>query len=145
MLTPDGIRVLEYNARFGDPETQALMPLMTTEFVWVLNQAANGNLAGAIPRANRAAVTVVLAQSGYPDAVQTGGPVLLPKSLPKDVVVFHAGTARRGEGLVVTGGRVFGVTGTGDDVEQARAAAYAAVEMFELGGLRFRADIAAVG
>jgi phosphoribosylamine--glycine ligase len=140
-LTGAGPRVVEFNARFGDPETQVVLALLETPLAGLLLAAANGTLADHPPLAWRdgAAVTVVLAASGYPDSPRTGD-VVTGSELPG---VLHAGTRRREDGAVVsTGGRVLSVVGIGDTLAAARAAAYGLVGRVRLDGGRHRQDIA---
>jgi phosphoribosylamine---glycine ligase len=142
MVEPTGTPyLLEYNCRFGDPETQPIMARMRGDLGAVLLGAARGEMpVGALAWDARVAVCVVVAAAGYPDAVRTGDPI---GALPSDgeVLVFHAGTARRDGQLVSSGGRVLGVTALGLSVEQARAKAYAAVDRIELAGKQVRRDI----
>jgi phosphoribosylamine--glycine ligase len=140
-LTADGPKVIEFNCRFGDPETQVVLPLLTTPLAGLLHAAATGTLAGHPPLAWRdgAAVTVVLASAGYPGTPRTGY-VITGADRPG---VVHAGTARRADGeLVSAGGRVLCATGTGADLAAARQAAYALVDGIALAGARYRTDIA---
>lgn len=145
MLTADGPVVLEWNARFGDPETQALLPLLESDLLELLQASAvPGGLAGATARwAPGAAVTVVAAADGYPGPYATGQPLDLPADLAEaaDVVVFHAGTRRDGGRLVTAGGRVLNVTGLGADIAAARRTAYDALDRIGPQGLRWRTDI----
>jgi len=147
-LTPGGVRVIEFNARFGDPETQPLMALLASPLATVLKAAADGRLAELGPLAwlDGAAVAVVVAAEGYPDKPRTGDPVhgLADADAMDGVHVIQAGTAYDGSGEVVTsGGRVLAVTAVGSDVADARAKAYAAVDVLRIDGARFRTDIAA--
>jgi phosphoribosylamine---glycine ligase len=142
MITDDGPRVLEFNARFGDPETQVVLPLLATPLGELLYAAAIGTLA-AHPRLRwhpGAAVTVVVAGLNYPDTPRTGD-VIEGGERPG---VIHAGTARRsGDGaLISAGGRVLSATGTGPDLAAAREAAYALVDGIRLDGSHHRSDIA---
>jgi phosphoribosylamine--glycine ligase len=138
--------LLEYNCRFGDPETQPIMARMRGDLGAVLLGCARGELpASELAWDPRACVCVVVAAAGYPEKPRTGDPITLatPGSGP-DVVVFHAGTARDAQGRLVTaGGRVLGVTALGDSVEQARGRAYAVVDAIELPGKQVRRDIGA--
>jgi phosphoribosylamine--glycine ligase len=134
--------LLEYNCRFGDPETQPIMARLRGDLGVVLLGAARGELpVGALAWDPRAAVCVVVAAAGYPDAPRTGDPIRNVPDDNDDVVVFHAGTARRGDELVSSGGRVFGVTALGLDVAHARVRAYAVVDAIDLPGKQARRDI----
>jgi phosphoribosylamine--glycine ligase len=144
--------LLEYNCRFGDPETQPVMARLRGDLGAVLLGAARGEMpTGALAWDARMAVCVVVAAAGYPDAPRTGDPIgglPAPASVsagePNDVIVFHAGTAHAADGQLVTaGGRVLGVTALGISLEQARAKAYAAVDRIELAGKQVRRDIGA--
>ncbi|NYD23274.1 phosphoribosylamine--glycine ligase [Kineococcus aurantiacus] len=147
-LTSRGTRVIEFNARFGDPETQVVLARLATPLGAVLHACATGALGEQPPLRWRddAAVTVVLASPGYPEAPVTGG--LLRGLAEAEAVggasVLHAGTAPApdGTGIVSSGGRVLSVVGVGEDLAAARAAAYEAVELVDLDGGRFRRDIA---
>jgi phosphoribosylamine---glycine ligase len=145
MLTDDGPRVLEFNCRFGDPETQAVVPLLEDDLLGVLACAAQGDLRGrTLDASDQAAVTVVLAAAGYPTEGDAGSPIEGIEDAERDgALVFHAGTAMRGGRLVTNGGRILSVTATGDTVPGAREAAYAAVERIDLPGARYRRDVAA--
>ena len=147
MVEPAGAPyLLEYNCRFGDPETQPLMARMRGDLGAVLLGAARGEMpVGALGWDARMAVCVVVAAAGYPDAVRTGDPIGGLASAAPDATVFHAGTARRAEDgqLVSSGGRVLGVTALGISVQQARERAYAVVDAIELAGKQARRDIGA--
>ena len=145
MLTPDGPRVLEFNCRFGDPETQAVLPLIEQDLLEALAAAAGGQLEGMrVARAPGAAVTVVLAAEQYPVDGNRGATITgVEDARAAGALVFHAGTARHGQRLVTNGGRILGVTGLGASVAEARTAAYDAVRLIEFGGMRYRSDIAA--
>ncbi len=144
MLTPDGPRVLEYNVRFGDPETQAVLPRLRSDLLAVLLDATeSGGLRGVgLEWAPDWAVTVVLASAGYPGAVTSGEPISGLEAVPEATEVNHAGTARVDGRLVTAGGRVLAVTGVGADAAGARDAAYAAAEMIDFPGRQMRSDIA---
>jgi phosphoribosylamine--glycine ligase len=144
MLTADGPRVLEYNCRFGDPETQSLLPRLEGDLLEVLAAAASGSLGGiSLTASDRAAVTVVLAGSEYPARGDTGSPVDgIEDAEAVGALVFHAGTALQDGRLVTNGGRILNVTGVADSLEAARAAAYEATSRIHFAGMQFRHDIA---
>ena len=143
MLTPDGPKVIEFNVRFGDPETQVVLPRLKSDVLELFQRAVRpGGLAGAdLEWDERAAVTVVLASRGYP-ATSSSGDVISGLE-DADVEVTHAGTARSGGDIVTAGGRVLNVTALGADREAARAAAYAAADKITFPGKTYRRDIAA--
>jgi phosphoribosylamine--glycine ligase len=145
MLTPTGPRLVEYNARFGDPECQSLMLRLLSDIVPYLHAAATGTLSRLPEPAWReeAALTVVLAAEGYPEAPKTGGVISGAESdFGGEAVVFHAGTRRDGEGrLVSSGGRVLNVCALGIDLTEARDLAYAALGTIDLPGGFYRSDI----
>ncbi len=141
-LTDHGIRVIEFNARFGDPETQVLIPRLKTPLATLLYKAATDSLDDvALDWRDESAVTVVLAAPGYPDAPQVNGVITKIPAIA-DTQIFHAGTSQSGESLVSTGGRVMTVTGIGEDLTQARDRAYRAISQIELSGSFYRSDIA---
>ena len=145
MLTADGVRVLEFNVRFGDPETQAVLPRLRSDLLDVLSRACEpGGLAGvSLEWAPETAVTLVLASAGYPDAPRTGDPIAGLDAVPAGIDVMHAGTKRGEDGAIVTaGGRVLNVTALGADAAAARAAAYAAADAIQFDGRQMRQDIA---
>jgi phosphoribosylamine--glycine ligase len=143
MLTEDGPRVLEFNCRFGDPETQSILPRVESDMLPLLWGAATGELGGEADVADSAAVTVVLAGGDYPARSDSGTPIDgVEDAEATGAMVFHAGTARHGGRLVTNGGRILAVTGTGDDLVAARARAYEAVDRISFAGKRFRSDIA---
>ena len=146
MLTDQGPKVLEYNARFGDPETQVLMPRLDGDWLQVLNACATGQLEKTELRWKReAAVCVVMSAGGYPGSYEKGTPIdgIERADAMKDVVVFHAGTARGASGGYVTaGGRVLGVTALGPDLAAARERAYEAVGKITWKNEHHRTDIA---
>jgi phosphoribosylamine--glycine ligase len=145
MMTADGPKVLEFNARFGDPETQVLMPRIEGDLLDVLACAARGDLSSATLETNAtAAVTVVLAGPDYPASSDYAGRPIdgVEAANATGALVLQAGTAVRDGQLVTNGGRILSVTGTGGTVEEARAAAYRAVELVSFEGARYRRDIA---
>ena len=143
MLGPAGAKVLEFNVRFGDPETQVVLPRLRSDLLALLLAATEpGGLAGAqLDWDPRAAVCVVMASRGYPASASSGDVITGLADVPAEV--FHAGTAERDGAVVTAGGRVLGVTALGDDRASARAAAYAAADMIEFDGAQRRSDIAA--
>ncbi len=146
MLTPYGPRVLEFNCRFGDPETQVLLPLLENDLVEVLLACIEGRLAEVPIRWKRACTAcVVLASEGYPGPYEKGREIVGAEAAGErpGVVLFHAGTRREGERLLTAGGRVLGVTALGDTLDQARQRAYGAVEEVAFAGMHFRRDIGA--
>lgn len=146
MLTADGPRVLEFNVRFGDPETQVVLPMLDGDLAEICAAAADGTLSSArVETAAGAAVCVVMAAGGYPGDYKKGIPITgLDEAGRMDgVTVFHAGTARAEDKIVTSGGRVLGVTATGKDFTEARARAYAAVGTIEFAGAHYRRDIGA--
>ncbi len=148
MIGPDGPKVLEYNVRFGDPETQVILPLFDGDLLQTMNAVARGELASApsVSVSGRSAMTVVAASAGYPESSDRGR-VISGVEEPDDrgdVIVFHAGTTRRDDGSVVTaGGRVLAVTGLGDTLADARRVAYDALGGIGFEGMHHRADIGA--
>jgi phosphoribosylamine---glycine ligase len=143
MLTDDGPKVIEFNVRFGDPETQAVLPRLGSDLLELLERTTRpGGLAGArLEWDPRAAVTVVLASRGYPQS-SSSGDVIKFGGVPRGIEVTHAGTAERDGAIVTAGGRVLNVTALGDDVRTARAAAYAAADVIDFDGKTLRRDIA---
>jgi phosphoribosylamine--glycine ligase len=147
VLTATGPQVLEFNARFGDPETQVVLPRLRSDLGELLAACARGGLTdiGELSWDPRACVTVVLASGGYPGTYSTGAVIhgLDRAGAGDDAVVFHAGTSRDGDDVVTAGGRVMAVSGLGADVAHARAAAYAAADEITFDRLHRRTDIAA--
>ena len=144
MLTESGPKVVEYNARFGDPECQLLMPLLQSDIVPLLLACAGlgekklGDF--ALQWSDNAAVIVVLAAQGYPASPRRGDEITGLESV-QDALIFHAGTKAQGEQIVTSGGRVLGVVGMGASFESARATAYAAAQQIHFEGMHFRRDI----
>ncbi|MCX4665963.1 phosphoribosylamine--glycine ligase [Streptomyces sp. NBC_01381] len=148
-ITTRGVRVIEFNARFGDPETQVVLARLKTPLAGVLLAAANGTLVDLPPLrwSDDAAVTVVMASHNYPDTPRTGDPIeglgdVVAQDAP-DAYVLHAGTKHDGDAVVSAGGRVLSVTATGADLTEARERAYTALSRIRLDGSQHRTDIAA--
>jgi phosphoribosylamine---glycine ligase len=150
MLTESGPKTLEFNVRFGDPETQAILPRMQSDIVEVMLATANSRLSaisrsGGLAWDSRSCVCVVISAKGYPGEYEKGRPItgIDEAEKDKDVVVFHAGTTRRGDEIVSSGGRVLGVTGTGTTIKDAITRTYAAVRKINFDGMHYRTDIGA--
>jgi phosphoribosylamine--glycine ligase len=146
MVTDDGPRVLEFNCRFGDPETQSLLPRLEGDLLRALAAASAGDLSRAdLTVSDGAAVTIVLAGGAYPARNDIGTPIEgIDAAENEGALVFHAGTARNGDALVTNGGRILNVTGLGATVAEARGRAYAACEQISFPNMRYRRDIAAM-
>ena len=146
MLTDDGPRVLEFNCRFGDPETQSILPRLDGDLLTALASAAAGALdTDAVAVSERAAATVVLAARGYPESSDSGSEIDgVAEAVAAGALVFHAGTAVRGDTLVTNGGRILSVTGIGATLAEARSAAYDGCNRISFAGARYRSDIATV-
>jgi phosphoribosylamine--glycine ligase len=147
MMTSEGPKVLEFNVRMGDPEAQPLMVRLEGDFADVLRAAARGDLAGArLTWKNEPSVCVVMASEGYPGTPRTGVPITgIEAAEATGATVFHAGTKLSAGGLVTAGGRVLGVTASGEDLAGAIKGAYAAVEQIRFEGAHYRRDIGAKG
>lgn len=145
MLTPDGPQVIEYNARFGDPETQVVLPRITNDVLGLLWAATKGDLAGMeLQTKPEHALCVVIAAKGYPDAYPKGDVIAFPTSLPSGVSILHAGTARKSTGeIVMNGGRVLGVTALAPTLRAAADQAYAVCDQIICASKYFRRDIGA--
>ena len=145
MITAEGPKVLEFNCRFGDPETQAVLPRLRSDLLELCRAAREpGGLAGAeVEFADDWAVTVVLASAGYPESSSSGDVITGLAEIPAEVEVTHAGTARRDGEIVTAGGRVLNLTGLGPTPGEARERAYAAAERIIFDGKQMRTDIAA--
>jgi phosphoribosylamine---glycine ligase len=146
IVTADGPKVLEYNARFGDPETQVLMPRLRSDLGELLAAAADASLAGVpAPAVEGSAVTVVLASGGYPGSYPTGLPIegLEDAERVEGATVFHAGTSERDGRVVTSGGRVLSVSASGGTIAAARERAYEAASRISFDGMHLRSDIAA--
>jgi phosphoribosylamine--glycine ligase len=145
MVTAEGPKVLEFNCRFGDPETQVILPLLASDLLDIVEAVVDGRLERAPVRWTAgAACGVVLAAQGYPGPYPTGMPIRGLDALPGDALLFHAGTRATPEGIVAAGGRVLTVVGHGPDRTTARERAYAAVARIHFEGCYYRRDIAAV-
>ena len=141
MLTKDGLKVIEYNARFGDPETQVILPRLKGDLLEIFEACIDGTLDGLkIEWADGACVCVVLASGGYPESFEKGFGIKISGTAP-DIMLFHAGTALKNGALVTNGGRVIGVTALGLDIEDARKKAYSAIEGISFKNMHFRKDI----
>ncbi|MEA5002787.1 MAG: phosphoribosylamine--glycine ligase [Christensenella sp.] len=142
MLTPDGVKVLEYNARLGDPETQSVFMLLDTDLLDILDASIDGTLGGmTLDWKNESAVCVVMASGGYPQKYENGKLIEGLDSVDEDVVVFHAGTKAEDGKCYTNGGRVLGVTATGKDIEDARKKAYANIQKIKFENAQYRTDI----
>jgi phosphoribosylamine--glycine ligase len=140
-LTKNGLKVIEFNARFGDPETQVLIPRLKTPLATLLFNAATDNLDDVVLHwSDESAVTVVLAAEGYPESPKTGGTIDIPQSSIS--TVYHAGTASSQGNLVSSGGRVLTITGLGRSLKEARDRAYATISTVSLENSFYRSDIA---
>jgi phosphoribosylamine--glycine ligase len=148
MIGKDGPKLIEFNARFGDPETQVMLPRLENDIVPLLDACAKGNLSGSLLDATvrlspKTALTVVYAARGYPDAPERGSEIrgLKQASALDGIIIYHAGTRRDGERLLANGGRVLNVTALGDDVAEAQGKAYAAIKTIDWPGGFYRNDI----
>ncbi len=143
MLTPDGPKVIEYNCRFGDPETQVVLPLLETDLLTIMRAVEDERLDELDIRwSSGAAACVILASGGYPLHYEKGKPISFPAALPEGVTLYHAGDALTADGTLVTsGGRVLGVTATAADLASALTAAYAAADTIHFDGASMRRDI----
>lgn len=141
MITKKGAKVLEYNARFGDPETQVVLPRLKTDLYEIFDAIIDGRLSDVdIQWTDDACVCVILASGGYPESYKKGIPIAIGK-LPEDIVLYHAGTAFKDGKLVTSGGRVIGVTAKGKDIGEARKKAYDAIKNIHFDGMFYRHDI----
>ena len=146
MITADGPKLLEFNCRFGDPETQVLLTRLDSDLVELLEATIDGHLASVQAKwKTESAVCVILASGGYPGSYASGLPISGLDHVADDITVFHAGTKRDGGNIVTAGGRVLGVTALAGDLATAREKAYAAVEAIAFEGRQFRRDIAVKG
>jgi phosphoribosylamine--glycine ligase len=146
MLTPDGPKVLEFNVRLGDPETQVLLHGFEGDLAQLLEGVASGETGLSIPRPQYTSVCVVMAAEGYPDDPRIGDLITgLDEAEPLGATVFHAGTKRSGDQFLTAGGRVLGVTASGHSLPAAISSAYRAVEKIHFRGAHYRQDIASKG
>ena len=143
MITPNGPKVIEYNCRFGDPETQVVLPLLKTDLLTVMQAVENETLADLeVEWSDGAAACVILASGGYPSHYEKGKVMTLPETTPDNVTIYHAGDKLDSKGrLVTSGGRVLGITATAPTLKEALADAYAAAETVEFEGKYMRHDI----
>ncbi|MBV9349780.1 MAG: phosphoribosylamine--glycine ligase [Patescibacteria group bacterium] len=147
MLTKEGPKVIEFNARFGDPECESYMRLLESDLLELMLASANGTLKNqSVSWSSDFAVTVMLASAGYPGEYQKGFPISGLEEATSDpsIVVFHAGTTKRGDEIVTAGGRVLGVSAVGKTLAEARERAYAAVQKISFEGMRYRSDIGSI-
>ena len=141
MATDKGVKVIEYNARFGDPETQAVLPLLKTDLMEIVLAVTEERLDTVdIEWKDGAALTVVAASGGYPENVVKGYPITLGE-FSSDVILYHAGTAYKDGVLVTNGGRVFALTALGADIADARRKVYAEIDKISFKDMRYRKDI----
>lgn len=145
MIKGDSVKVVEFNARFGDPETQVVLPLLKSDLAEIMVACANGTLTpDLVEWSDKAAVCVVMASGGYPASYKKGIPItgLKAANVMDDVVVFHAGTREEDGKILTNGGRVLGVTAVADDIPSAQQKAYDAVDKIHFDGAHYRQDIA---
>jgi phosphoribosylamine--glycine ligase len=143
MLTGDGPKVIEFNARFGDPEAQVVLPRLSSDLVEILVACARGDLEGVTPAwSPGATVGVVIASHGYPGPYEAGFQIMGLNALDEDVVAFHAGTRHTSDGYITGGGRVLTVVAGGENIAAARAKAYDNVRRVSFDGSFHRTDIA---
>ena len=141
MVTNDGVKVLEYNARFGDPETQVVLPRLKTDLYDIFNACIDGTLDKIdIEWKDEACVCVILASGGYPESYTKGVEISI-NDIDEDIMLFHSGTKMADGKLVTNGGRVIGVVAEGKDIDQAREKAYKNVEKIKFDGAFYRKDI----
>ncbi|KAA3655733.1 MAG: phosphoribosylamine--glycine ligase [Chloroflexi bacterium] len=142
MLTPNGIKVLEFNCRFGDPETQVILPMLNSDLVEIMLACIEGQLQPEmVQRHDGGCATIVMAAPGYPGSYPKGLPITGLDAVPDDAFVFHAGTMQENGNVVTSGGRVLAVSALGVDVETAVSRAYAGIQAIHFEGAHFRTDI----
>jgi len=140
ILTADGPKVLEYNARFGDPEAQVVLPLLETPLIALFEQCIAGNLQ-PVKWSNKSSICVMLASQGYPGSYKKGLPITGLDKLSEDIIVYHSGTAIKDGQLVTAGGRVLGITAIKDDLASAAKTVYEEIPKIHFEGMQFRSDI----
>ena len=134
--------VIEYNCRFGDPETQVVLPLLKSDLLTIMQAVENETLDRVkVEWSEGAAACVILASGGYPVAYEKGKAISIPRDLPENVTVYHAGDKLTNQGLVTSGGRVLGVTATAEDLKSALSLAYSRVEKISFANAYYRKDI----
>jgi len=142
MLTANGLRVVEYNARFGDPEAQPILAMLKTDLLTIMEAIVDERLHEIdVEWRDGYACCVVMASGGYPDSYRTGYEITGLDELPDDIMVFHAGTTRKNGGFITSGGRVLGVTATGESLFEASAAAYKGVARIDFERAHYRSDV----
>ena len=142
MLTPDGPKVLEFNCRFGDPETQVILPMLDSDLADIMLACIEGRLQPEmVQRHNGGCATIVMAAPGYPGSYPKGLPISGLDAVPEDVIVFHAGTKQENGRIVTSGGRVLAVSAVGDNVQTAVSRAYAGMQAIHFEGAHYRTDI----
>ena len=142
MITPNGPKVIEYNCRFGDPETQVVLPLLKTDLLTVMQAVENETLADLkVEWHDGAAACVIIASGGYPGSYAKGKVMTLPETTPENITIIHAGSKLADGALVTNGGRVLGVVATAPTLKEALADAYAATESVDFEGKYMRRDI----
>ena len=141
MLTKDGPKLLEYNARFGDPEAQVVLPRLKNDLLNIINSCIDGTLCNAsLEWEDKSAVCVVMASGGYPGSYEKGV-AIEGLSKVEDSIVFHAGTGKKDEKYYTSGGRVLGVTALGDNINTSRKIAYSNINQIDFAGAQYRTDI----
>jgi phosphoribosylamine--glycine ligase len=144
MITPEGPKVVEFNCRFGDPETQAVLPVISGDFLKLLYSSASGKIdKKAVTYSGGAAICVVAVSSGYPDKYPKGFEINGLSDFPPYIIIFHAGTKEQDGKVVTSGGRVLGVTAflSENDLQKARTLAYGALQNIHFEGMYYRRDI----
>jgi phosphoribosylamine--glycine ligase len=144
MITDEGPKVIEFNARFGDPETQVVLPRLKTDLLEVLLAVVEGRLSEFhVEWSDQAAVCVVMTSPGYPGSYPNGLEITFPNEIADQTIVIHAGTKEQAGKVVTAGGRVLGVTALGNNIQESRNRAYEVVKQIHFEGAHYRTDIAA--